>query len=338
MLYLSRAATHSVQSLASDLTQEKNWFPHLDVVNEEELKESGENSRLTRLTLRNGESVILKRRPASQAARRVAAVQRWYEREVHWYLVLAPMTPIRCPRCFGAKYDKLTGAFGLALEDLSSWTTPQAEDLTAVLETLGKLHKQWNGMDKRGPLPLAPCTLSLAPQIEMYFLKAWKSVRADYDIHRDHVDIVDNVARPGVYVELTRRLAHSPRRTLLHGDFRPENLLVHEKEVCVLDWQFASVGAAAYDYAYFVALACSIDERRDFEPQLKAAYLHENPGGLPDNDVRTAVLLALASFVMGAFTAKDRPLHTTAIARLAAAAMDWGCDLSLTSSCVIEGL
>lgn len=338
MLYLSRAATHSVQSLASDLSKEKNWFPDLEVASEEELSGSGENSRLTRLVLKNGDRVILKRRPWSQAARRVAAVQRWYEREVHWYTVLAPLTPVRCPRCLGAKYDKLTGGFGLALEDLSDWGTPEVEQYSLVLQTLGTLHKRWNGTDKRGPLPLTPCNLSLAPQIEAYFLKAWKSVKDDYDIQRDHVDIVENVARPGVYVELTRRLAHSPRRTLLHGDFRPANLLVKEGQVCVLDWQFTSVGAAAYDYVYFIALACTIDERRDLEPHLKAVYLQENPEGLPENDLRTAVLLALASFVMGAFTAKDRPLHTTAIARLAAAAMDWGCDLSLTSSCVVDGL
>ena len=104
----------------------------------------------------------------------------------------------------------------------------------------------------------------------------------------------------------------------------------------VYDWQFAAVGNGAYDVAYYVALSCDRDERRLRDGDLRAAYLAalaDAAGGeaaptLDDRDMRKAVLLGLASFVIGAATAGDAPAsvatHRSGLDRLSGAALDWG--------------
>ena len=80
-------------------------------------EESGENGAVARVAL-GGDRLVVKRPPASPAARAVAAIQQWYAREVHWYAALAPIAGVRCPRCHCARYDALTGEYVLVLEDL----------------------------------------------------------------------------------------------------------------------------------------------------------------------------------------------------------------------------
>lgn len=300
------------------------------IVGEEALAVRGENSRLSRLKLSNGDSLVAKRRPQSDAARRVAAIQCWYEREVYWYTHLSKHTPeVRCPKCALARYDWLTGAFVLVLEDLSDWKPlgQDLESLCSAVRLMGKLHKRWLGI----PLPKLPKTpihLELAQLIEAYFVDAWSRVKLapHFDFAPHVLELLDALAVKGLYVTLARYLASSPNATLLHGDFRPANIVHQDSStLCVYDWQFVSTGAGAYDFAYFVALAVPIEQRRQIEGQLKDIYLLElGQSNLLTRDLQAAVLLALASFVMGALTATDVHTHQVGIDRLAAAAIDWG--------------
>ena len=132
LLYIRRRLTHALQTLArylgappaspTPLTSE--WISTrcegLDAsaaVVVEIALESGENGAVARVAL-GGVHLVVKRPPASPAARAVAAIQQWYAREVHWYAALAPIAGVRCPRCHCARYDALTGEYVLVLEDL----------------------------------------------------------------------------------------------------------------------------------------------------------------------------------------------------------------------------
>ena len=138
---------------------------------------------------------------------------------------------------------------------------------------------------------------------------------------------------------MTEALA-APPRTLLHGDFRPENLMVEVAtgEVVVYDWQFTSVGNGAYDLAYFSALVADPDDRRRLDSELRRAYvsaLVRSGAPVPsdlERDLRHRCLLTLASFVMGAAVAGDDAAsietHRRGLRRLAAAALDWGAQVS----------
>lgn len=62
--------------------------------------------------------------------------------------------------------------------------------------------------------------------------------------------------------------------TLLHGDFRLDNLLIRESgEMVVVDYQLLTLGNAAWDVAYFITTALSPDLVSDEERML--AHYHE---------------------------------------------------------------
>ena len=327
-------------------------------------EESGENGAVARVAL-GGDRLVVKRPPASPASRAVAAIQQWYAREVHWYAALAPIAGVRCPRCHCARYDALTGEYVLVLEDLRAagcrpLAVADCQDALEAVRTLGRLHGRFAGAFDddarreivRGPLPIMPITLALASPIEKFFRDCWKAVRGERryalaELLADRgeaagpaaISLLDALAAPGAYASMTEALA-APPRTLLHGDFRPENMMVEDAtgEVVVYDWQFASVGNGAYDLAYFSALVADPDDRRRLDPELRRAYVSGLVGSgaaAPcdlERDLRYGCLLALASFVMGAAVAGDDAAsvetHRRGLRRLAAAALDWGAAVS----------
>ena len=389
LLYIRRRLTHALQNLArylgappaspTPLTSE--WISTrcegLDAsaaVVVEIALESGENGAVARVAL-GGVRLVVKRPPASPAARAVAAIQQWYAREVHWYAALAPIAGVRCPRCHCARYDALTGEYVLVLEDLRAagcrpLAVADCQDALEAVRTLGRLHGRFAGAFDddgrfagafdddarreivRGPLPIMPITLALASPIEKFFRDCWKAVRGERryalaELLADRgeaagpaaIGLLDALAAPGAYASMTEALA-APPRTLLHGDFRPENMMVEDAtgEVVVYDWQFASVGNGAYDLAYFSALVADPDDRRRLDPELRRAYVSGLAGSgaaAPrdlERDLRYGCLLALASFVMGAAVAGDDAAsvetHRRGLRRLAAAALDWGAAVS----------
>ena len=257
LLYIRRRLTHALQTLArhlgaplaspTPLTSE--WISTrcegLDAsaaVVVEIALESGENGAVARVAL-GGERLVVKRPPASPAARAVAAIQQWYAREVHWYAALAPIAGVRCPRCHCARYDALTGEYVLVLEDLrAAGCRPLAvAEATAAATTLGRLHGRFAGAFDddarreivRGPLPIMPITLALAIPIEKFFRDCWKAVRGERryalaELLADRgeaagpaaIGLLDALAAPGAYASMTEALAAPPRTLLTPAPWR----------------------------------------------------------------------------------------------------------------------
>mmetsp|Transcript_566 Transcript_566/g.2007 ORF Transcript_566/g.2007 Transcript_566/m.2007 type:complete len:369 (-) Transcript_566:288-1394(-) len=347
LVYTARTWKFSLQELASYVVGEETvsraavekaaeaLFGESGLALEEETPfvGGGENSSMTRYRFTSGKSLVGKRRPASKAARRIAAIQRWYEREVYFYNEISSAffggegkKKKLTPRCALATYSQLTGEFFLLLEDVQEATPWQDDHCEAAVVAMARLHDV--EVPAEAPLPLTPIHLELAPLIEGYFTWAWSVVKETYPELDDRVRaLVDDLCRvQGTYASLCERLAKV--KNLVHGDFRPDNLFVVDGEVLVYDWQFVCLANGAYDFAYFVGLALDTDERRKREPALRRRYASERNKPFDDaaffgTDLQVAVLLALASFVIGAATATDHDLHLNGINRLAAAAFDW---------------
>ena len=72
---------------------------------------------------------------------------------------------------------------------------------------------------------------------------------------------------------LDRYLAHRPLPwTVVHGDFRLDNLMFGGERVAVLDWQTVRLGPAMSDVAYFIGSALHAEERRANEEALVREY------------------------------------------------------------------
>jgi aminoglycoside phosphotransferase (APT) family kinase protein len=75
---------------------------------------------------------------------------------------------------------------------------------------------------------------------------------------------------------LEERLRDASDPTLVHGDYRAENLLFgptnDEEGFAVLDWEGISAGNGLYDVAYFLITSVDAALRRREEPALLGSY------------------------------------------------------------------
>jgi hypothetical protein len=111
-------------------------------------------------------------------------------------------------------------------------------------------------------------------------------------------------------------LAEYERFSLLHGDFRLDNMLFDRDTITVVDWQTLGVGLPARDLAYFTATSLDPELRSTVERDLVATYhrsLYDYGVSGYDNetcwhDYRLGMLQALLISALGfAFaTATDR--------------------------------
>lgn len=212
------------------------------------------------------------------------------EREVRLYRELAPILPVRTPACHFSAIDDEGDAFVLILEDLGGATFGDdiagASDaqLEAAVEALASLHAEfWES-----PLPAAlgwmPAIDERAGQWQRMFTVAWREaveaaragdedgkwlVATVPEAARDLVDLLTRGGRGAV-----ERLAESPA-TLLHGDFRLDNLcfdLPDGSPIAAMDWSNATRGPGPYDLAYLCCVGLPPERRREREDGLLARY------------------------------------------------------------------
>eukprot|EP00965_Chrysotila_dentata_P241640 6204403-Pleurochrysis_carterae.AAC.1 len=255
------------------------------------------------------------------------------------------------------------GGFTLLLEDLNTadgqWNVASPDGVSlpqamTVMRSLGSMHGRFRDSPEIASaearwLPIMPSTIQFLPFMEPFVAKALTSVRSEFSVELAQVPGALRLAEGASqhYGALTRQLAAAPR-TLVHGDFRPANMRFSQSdnEVIVYDWQFVSAGSGAFDIASFLALGMPAELRRSHESELIDVYLkhHHDATGTKQlsnaslmQDMRAAVLLELAVFIMGAASegAGGNPLfrkiHAHGIQQLSVAASDWEAERALTS-------
>jgi hypothetical protein len=272
-----------------------------------------------------------------------------YEREIQFYRELAGHVAIRTPRVYYADMDEsalsergpgivrfleslprlllriLLAVFAwlvrfsrrrylLLLEDLApAGVGDQVAgcDLARAkqaLRALARAHASlWRSPSLEGRYWLAD--LNAAPHM---FQLGFERGRPIFDArYRDRVparvaELIDWLDANGV--ELARRVASGPQ-TLLHGDYRLDNLFFHgaEGDVIAVDWQAASRGPGAYDVAYFLGGTLDPGVGADEELELLRAYHGElTARGVADydfeaclRDYQRGLLLLLQRVVSG---------------------------------------
>jgi hypothetical protein len=272
---LSAAAVAAVRSALGEGIDATSVVPLGDGV--------GLLSSLVRVHLRDGRRVIVKTPASDPGTRGIAARFGYYAREAGTYSSLLPRPAVRAPRCFGV-LDGPTGPT-LVLEDLDALRPGDqlagatAAEARAAAEYLAALHAAfWND-----PL-LAACSWLPGPTDPVVagyghlFELTWPSFRdrAAGFVPAEHLDAAERAIER--FDDAVERFAAAPR-TLLHGDFRLDNLLFDDATngppaVAALDWQLAAWGRGPYDLALFCAGSLETDTRRAVEDDLVARY-HE---------------------------------------------------------------
>ncbi len=224
-------------------------------------------------------SVIAKFASADEQSRATGLMTRAYEIEVGFYGLVADRIATRMPRCYHRECDPSTGWFVLLLEDLDDAVQGDqlagcgVEVAAAALTELAALHgpawrqPQLAAIDwlQRNGVEADEFLAGLVTSLWPGFLERYGD-RLEPE-HRSLCDRFIGVLGPW--------LADRPESTtVVHGDFRLDNLLFRPGDVrpYVVDWQTASWGSAASDVGYFLGGSLLPGDRRAHLDQLLGAY------------------------------------------------------------------
>lgn len=265
-----------------------------------------------------------------------------WEREARFYLELAPKLPVRTPGCYYAGGDHDSGIYAMLLEDLSPYTCgdqlagASAAQAESAVQWLARFHAAESGgghsagMDWLPATATAPMYQSLGPVLEAVF-----------PVFVDKFGALLPPQTAGWVERMVPRWGESMREqwlppTLVHADFRVDNLFFDGSTVIALDWQAIALGEGLYDLAYFLGGSLPTPLRRQLERPLVEGYgrtMRELGVDVPDDEelfvqYRRAILMAMTvgALLMGQMDLSINPrgvaLANTATERIFTAGAD----------------
>lgn len=266
-----------------------------------------------------------------------------YRAEVTFYRELAHRVAVRAPRCHAAVVSEDATEFTLVLEDLSpaiqgdqlAGCRPN-EVLAAALNLAGLHGPTWCDPTIRsfaGPLDAADVdTAAFLGEILAGAVVPFAERMGDA-VTSDDIELLSACAA----VTPSFLMGRPERFSLLHGDYRLDNLMFHpDGSVAAVDWQTLGVGLPARDLAYLIATSMSPEVRRSAEQSIVAAYhdrLVELAGPVIDpattwEDYRYGLLQGPLIIVLGAAYGTSTPrgdaMFATMARRVCAAIGDLG--------------
>lgn len=225
-----------------------------------------------------GPATLVAKVPSEEETSRTAArLTRTYEIEASFYRDLAPGLPVRAPRCYYADHDPQTDAYVVLLEDVAP--AEQGDqiagcsqgEIEAAVDELALLHgPRWDDdalldvawLHRSQPENLANLVALFEGVIPMFLARFGDRVAPDTVLTLERL-------RPHLGAYLHER----PRPwTIVHGDYRADNLLFGAERVVVVDWQTVGLGPAPSDLAYLLGTSLEPNQRRRHERDLVDRY------------------------------------------------------------------
>ena len=227
-------------------------------------------------------STLIAKLPSPDPTSRATGIAlRNYEREVRFYLEIAPTVEIRVARCYHAEWHADTGDFTLLLEDLAPAAQGdqtvgcgEAHARTAVLE-LAKLHGPRWGDRSLGDIEwLSSRSPDDSQQLAMLwgmFLPGFMNTFGGY-LSTDAAEMIQRFGqRIAAWVD-----GRDPANTVTHGDYRLDNLMFATvaggAAIAAVDWQTPGHGLGITDVSYFLGASVLPEERREIERGLVDQY------------------------------------------------------------------
>ena len=231
-------------------------------------------------------ALVVKLPSEDPTSRATAIALHNYVREVRFYTELAETVDIRCPQCHHAEWHEETGDFVLVLEDMAPAIQGDQlagcapETAARIVTELGKLHGPRWGDSSLADLEWIgrPSSTDDEQLRGMWELLA-PGFLATYDRHLEPTQraLLDAFA-PHLPDWLAARTGP---RTVTHGDFRLDNLLLGDGTtdggplVTAVDWQTPAEGIGVGDLSYFIGAGLLPADRRAAEHDLLEVYAKE---------------------------------------------------------------
>jgi Phosphotransferase enzyme family len=238
----------------------------------------GQTSDSVRLSLTaagDAPATVVAKFATQNGPRRAASVRAGlYDTEVMFYRELAGDIGTRVPSClFSATSED--GSFALLLEDFPGHRPGDETvgcspaDAARAVSEIAALHAAyWGRADRAAVRPAAlPELATLADAWDTMTSTFGDVLPAPFPALRD-----EYLARlPALHAWMT-----GPEQTVVHGDFRLDNLLFGPAEgrdsLVVVDWQAVRRSRGIHDIAYLVTHSMPTNERREHEADLLDRY------------------------------------------------------------------
>jgi Ecdysteroid kinase-like family len=205
-----------------------------------------------------------------------------YEREVRFYREIGATAPFRVPRCYAVEQATDSSNFVLLLEDVGALTSIDqlvgctfAQAQTAIA-TVAPFHaKYWDSPELESLsstfIPLSSDGYKML--LPYLFTAGWEATKlAVPELLSPELHAFAE-RWPVVCSELLTGI--SQPRTLCHGDWRADNLLVDGDKLAVLDFQVLGIGSGLFDIAYFVSQSLTPEVRAGRDRELVNLYVAE---------------------------------------------------------------
>lgn len=222
-------------------------------------------------------TMVAKVPAADPASRNAARTFRTYEIEASFYSQVASDLPVALAMCYFAAYHTEQDEYVVLLEDLAparagdqlAGITP--DQAAAAISELAALHAAGWASPALAALPW----LNRASPDHAALLAA--TVTGLYPGFRDRYEAC---LQPSTLTLIDSFVPHvsdyagdrDEPSTIVHGDFRADNLLFGRARPVVLDWQTCNFGAGAGDLAYFLASSLQVHHRQHCEEELVRHY------------------------------------------------------------------
>ncbi len=230
----------------------------------------------------NPASIVVKLPSSDAMAFRFSRWLSLHRREHVFYRDIAPLGYVRTPFPFYGDFNEGSNRFVLVLEDLGHLRgIPQSVGIDAPLarhairQLAGLQGRFWEAADDPA---LSACGDFLSTRQSRIMQTVYLlTLPATLDRFGD------------LFTDRTRRLAlefgfriaahfadlSAGPRTVVHGDFRADNMLFDDGEqdaAAFIDWQGFGIGCGMYDVAFFMATSVTSDLRRGIERDVLDQY------------------------------------------------------------------
>ena len=223
-------------------------------------------------------AVIAKLPSALAENRELALTMGYYECEHRFYIEVAGDCAMRTPRTWYSAADADAGRYALIIEDVGGYERVDQMDgadpdhAAAVVDALAALHAQWWASPRLADHAWLPDGLGDEVRIYGDLCKgSWPSfAEATAAVITDDDRALAERFLAG-YDTMIDRSLDAPH-TLVHRDFRVDNMHFDRGEPVVFDWGAVAHGGGLYDLAYFVAGSMTIEDRRAHDAEMLARY------------------------------------------------------------------
>jgi hypothetical protein len=227
-------------------------------------------------------SLIAKLPAATEENRELANLFRFYEREVRFYEQIADEVELRTPRCYYSTIDVASGDYVLLLEDmaparvgdqLASCSPYEAE---LAIRELAKFHAAWWDSPRLAEIDWMPWVNDpVNKSAEESYQDSWEPFLEKFG-GRLPDSILPIAERLGENIGKLLDQTAEPPRTIMHGDYRLDNLFFATPEggdpLAVIDWQITSRGRGVFDVGYFMSGCLHPKERKAKEMDILKSY------------------------------------------------------------------